>query len=121
MIKIFLGDRPSGIRHAGIKLFPLAALALMVAMSLPARAADDRAVKSRVPPVYPEIAKRMKVAGAVKVQATVDSQGKVTDVKAISGNHMLTLAAEEAVRKWKFEGGAGAATVDVDITFAMTQ
>jgi TonB family protein len=108
-------------RRTGIRIAQLAALALLVAMALPVRAADERAVKSRVPPVYPEIAKRMKIAGVVRVQATVDADGKVTDVKEISGNHMLAVAAEEAVRKWRFEAGSGVATVDVDITFAAAQ
>ena len=58
-----------------------AVLALLLALALPGRAADERAVKSRVPPVYPEIAKRMRITGAVKVEATVDAGGKVTDVK----------------------------------------
>ena len=45
----------------GSVLFQAAVLALGLAMAMPARAADFRAVKSRVPPVYPEIAKRMKI------------------------------------------------------------
>jgi TonB family protein len=102
-------------------LFQTAALALVVAMALPARAAGDRPIKSRVAPVYPEIARRMKIGGAVKIEATVDAQGKVTEVKAFSGNHMLTLAAEDAVRQWKFAPGASGATVDVEINFAISQ
>ena len=64
-----------------------AALVLLVGLALPARAGDDRAVKSRVAPVYPEIAKRLRIGGEVKLEATVDAQGKVKDVKAVSGNH----------------------------------
>jgi TonB family protein len=90
-------------------------------MALPARAADDRAVKQRVSPVYPEIAKRMKIGGEVKLLATVDATGKVTDVKTVSGNHMLSVAAEDAVRKWKFEPGAGESHVDVAVTFNAAQ
>jgi TonB family protein len=97
------------------------ALALMLAIAVPAGAANDRAVKSKVPPVYPELAKRMKITGVVKVEATVDADGKVTGVKTLSGNSALTNAAEDAVRKWKFATGDGTATVDVDVNFAMTQ
>jgi TonB family protein len=104
-----------------MRWFQAAALALIVVMALPARAADERAIKSRVPPVYPEIAKRMKVAGMVKVLAIVDAQGKVTDVKAVSGNRILTVAAEDAVRQWRFASGSGAAAVDVEINFALAQ
>jgi len=109
--------RYRGVRHAAMRLFQAAALALLVSMALPARAADDRPVKQRVPPVYPEIAKRMKIGGEVKLQATVDATGKVTEVKTVSGNHMLSVAAEDAVRKWRFEPGAGEAHVDVAVTF----
>ncbi len=83
--------------------------------------AEERAIKSRVSPVYPEIAKRMRVSGVVKLNVTVDAEGKVQDVKAVSGNSMLSTAAEEAVRKWKFEPGAGQATVSVSINFDLAQ
>jgi TonB family protein len=96
-------------------------LALVAAMTLPGSAATDRPVKSKVPPVYPELAKRMKITGIVKVEATVDADGKVTAVKTLSGSTALQTAAEDAVRKWKFVPGDGTATVAVDVTFNMAQ
>jgi TonB family protein len=96
-------------------------LLLLALLALSAHAADDRAVKSKVPPVYPELAKRMKITGVVKVEATVDAEGKVTDVKTLNGSHTLAPAAEDAVRKWRFVPGPGTSTVDVDINFAMGQ
>ena len=81
--------------------------------------AEDRAVKQRVPSTYPEIAKRMRIEGVVKMSVTVDAEGRVLDVKTISGNRTLSIAAEEAVRKWKFEPGAGVTTVDVSMNFAL--
>ena len=102
-------------------LLKAAAVAALLMCALPGRAADDRPVKSRVQPVYPEIAKRMKVGGTVKLEATVDADGKVTDVKTVSGNRMLSPAAEDAVRKWKFVTGPSTSTVDVDIEFAAPQ
>lgn len=104
----------------GLRWSKAAVLALIMAVALPAVAANDRAVKTKVPPVYPELAKRMKITGIVKVQATVDADGKVTAVKTVTGNSSLQNAAEEAVRKWKFVPGDGTATVDVDVNFAMT-
>jgi TonB family protein len=86
-----------------------------------ASAADERAIKTRVSPVYPEIAKRLRITGAVRVEAVVDPEGKVSDVKTVSGNHMLSSAAEDAVRKWKFAPGATVSTVDVDLNFALSQ
>lgn len=94
---------------------------LVLGMALPCRAGEDRAVKSRVAPVYPELAKRMKIGGVVKVEATVDAEGKVTDVKTVSGNHLLSPAAEDAVRKWKFAPGTENSTVDIDVNFSGAQ
>ncbi|HME59216.1 MAG TPA: energy transducer TonB [Terracidiphilus sp.] len=110
---------PNRLRRAGARLMQATALALMVMLVMPARAADERAVKTRVPPVYPEIARRLKIAGQVKLSVTVDAQGKVTDVQPLSGNHALSAAAEEAVRKWKFAPGDGIATVEVMVNFAL--
>jgi len=108
----------SGWRRAGVWLLQVCALVLMVLLALPGRA-EERAIKSRVAPVYPELAKRMKIGGMVKLEVNVDAGGKVVDVKAISGNHMLATAAEDAVRKWRFEPGTSQTTVVVDVNFAL--
>ena len=112
-------SRGAGCGRAGI--IRAALLALMIAMALPGSAASDRAVKTKVPPVYPELAKRMKISGVVKVEATVDADGKVTGAKSLSGNTALQTAAEDAVRKWKFVPGTRTDTVEVDVNFAMAQ
>jgi TonB family protein len=91
---------------------------LALALTMPS-GAEDRAVKQRVQPVYPEVAKRMRVEGVVKLSVTVDAEGKVLDVKTVSGNHMLSIAAEDSVRRWKFEAGAGVSTVEVSMNFAL--
>lgn len=106
-------------RLLAVRLLPAVALALAVTLAIPARA-DDRAIKSKVPPIYPEIAKRMKVEGVVAVEATVDPSGKVTAAKSVGGNALLAPAAEDAVLKWKFDPGAGTSKVKVDINFVLT-
>ena len=109
-----------GKRRVGMCILEAAAWALLVLIA-PSGNAIDRAVKSKVPPVYPEIARRMKITGVVKVEATVDADGKVTDVKTLTGSRTLSPAAEDAVRKWKFAPAAAMSTEDVDVNFAMTQ
>ena len=106
-------------RRGAKKLFilRLALVVCMVALAMPALAAGDRAVRSRAMPMYPEIAKRMKIFGLVKIEATVDADGKVTAVKTLEGNRILSTAAEEAVRKTRFAPGAGESTEVVDIDF----
>lgn len=121
MAKVNENGARLALRSAGKRGLQVAVLALVAVMTLPGSAASDRPVKSKVPPVYPELAKRMKITGTVKVEATVDADGKVTAVKTLSGTTALQSAAEDAVRKWKFASGDGTDTVAVDVTFSMAQ
>lgn len=114
-------DRNSKSGWAGTKFMQATALALMLAMAMPVWAGDARAVRSRIPPVYPELAKRMKISGAVRLEAAVDAQGKVTEVKELSGNHMLAVAAEEALRQWKFAPASAETNETVEINFMIGQ
>ena len=84
--------------------------------ALPAHA-DERRVEKRVPPVYPELAKRMGITGIVHIEATVAPDGSVTSVKTTSGNKMLSPAAEDAVKRWKFVPGDSQSTIGIDVNF----
>ncbi|OYW04676.1 MAG: hypothetical protein B7X11_02675 [Acidobacteria bacterium 37-65-4] len=57
----------------------------------------------RTDPVYPELARKARLQGAVVVEATIDRQGNVVDTKLV---HDLGLgcgmAVVEAVRSWKY-------------------
>lgn len=114
-------DRYSKFKCEGMKLVKAGVFALLLVTALPTRAADSRAVKSRVSPVYPEIAKRMRVSGMVRLDATVDTQGKVTEVKELSGNHTLAVAAKEALMQWKFEPASSSTNETVEISFNLGQ
>jgi periplasmic protein TonB len=61
------------------------------------------AVVTKVQPAYPAVAKQLRVEGATELEATVSETGAVTAVKIISGNPILTAAAVESVKKWKFK------------------
>src|SRR5271165_4265289 len=106
-------------RRGGIRLCQ--AVALSLALTMPSGATGERAVKSRVAPVYPEIAKRLKIEGTVKIEATVDADGKVSEVKTLTGAHVLSSAAEEAVRKWRFAPSEAQTKVEVEVNFAAQQ
>ncbi len=69
-------------------------------------AADARKVKRTTTPPYPPLAQKMRVAGAVKLEAVVDSNGNVEDVKVISGHPLLKTAASDCVRQWSYESGS---------------
>ena len=108
-----------------IALLQLAVLLAALAAARPVHAADTpsaqpvRAIKQRIAPHYPEIARRMHVSGSVRVEATVNADGTVAATKAVTGNRMLSDAAEDAVRKWKFVPAAEQSKVEVDVNFAL--
>lgn len=54
-------------------------------------------------PVYPTIAKEQRVQGDVKLDFIIDTAGKVTNVKVISGPPLLGPAAIGAVRHWRYQ------------------
>jgi TonB family protein len=110
-----------GLRRMAGGLLPLAVIAMALTATTRLHAADERPIKQRVAPVYPELAKRMRVSGMVKVEATVAPDGSVSATKTVSGNHMLAGAAEDAVHKWKFVPATEQSTVDVEINFALAQ
>ena len=61
-----------------------------------------KAATSKVQPQYPPIARQMKIAGHVEIEAIISTDGSVVTAKALSGNPMLTQPAISAVEKWKF-------------------
>jgi TonB family protein len=78
---------------------PTASTGQRVTMSADASRAVDRTVE----PAYPVLAKQMKVQGAVVMQALIGADGLIQDLKVISGPGILSSAAREAVRQWRFK------------------
>ena len=87
--------------------------------SVPGFAQDgfDRKVKSKVPPSYPEIARKLGLTGTVKLQVVVAPNGSVKETKVIGGHPILVTAAVDAVKKWKFDTASGESTGTVEFRF----
>jgi TonB family protein len=60
-------------------------------------------VSHPVEPSYPLLAKQMKVQGAVILQALIGKEGTIQDLRVVSGPAILSSAAREAVKQWKFK------------------
>jgi TonB family protein len=61
-------------------------------------------IVERVEPQYTETARRVRLEGTVIVQAVIDEQGRVTDVKVLKNLPMgLDQAAVDAVSRWRFQ------------------
>lgn len=54
-------------------------------------------------PNYPAIAKRAAIEGEVTVDAVIDTNGKLTNMKVVSGQPLLQQAALDSLRTWKYE------------------
>lgn len=54
-------------------------------------------------PLYPVIARQARVTGVVVVDAILDEQGNVMEMKVISGPPLLYQAAMDALKQWKYE------------------
>lgn len=83
-------------------------LAAAMVLLRPARTLGEdteitRKVKAKVAPIYPEIARRMNISGTVKLVVVVAPNGSVKSTKVLGGHPLLVSAAEDAVKKWKFE------------------
>jgi TonB family protein len=64
---------------------------------------DAAQVVSRpVEPNYPLLAKQMKVQGSVVLQALIDRAGNIEDLHVLSGPAILSSAAMQAVKQWRF-------------------
>lgn len=87
-----------------ILTFPILVLLACLSLLAPA-SASDRKVKSKVAPTYPELAKKMQVSGAVRLEVTVAPNGTVKNVKVIGGHPLLVDAATDAVKRWRYEAG----------------
>ncbi len=53
-------------------------------------------------PVYPPLAQTAKISGIVIIEAIIAKDGSIRDAKILRGLPMLTDAALEAVRQWRY-------------------
>ena len=52
---------------------------------------------------YPMLAQHMNVQGSVILQAVISAEGVVQDIRVLSGPAILSSAAQQAVREWRFK------------------
>ncbi len=55
-----------------------------------------------VQPKYPQDARARGIEGDVLLQATIDTQGNLTNLKVVQGEPILVEASMDAVKKWKY-------------------
>jgi len=57
----------------------------------------------KVQPVYPPLARQARIQGKVLLQAVISKDGSIENLHLINGHPMLTQAAMDAVKQWKYK------------------
>ena len=94
----------------------LLAMALCVSVGN-LQAQEGRKVLSNPVPTYPEVAKRMRLVGTVKVQIVIGADGKIKGTTFIGGHPVLVSAVEETLKNWKYAPGSGETTTQLEFNF----
>lgn len=74
----------------------------------------------KVTPQYPPTAKTARVQGSVVLQAEIGKDGKVKNLQVVKGQPLLTAAAVDAVKQWRYKPYfLNGQAVDVDTTITV--
>lgn len=80
---------------------------------------STRKLTAEVAPVYPPIARNMRLSGTVRLYATVAPTGKVVHTEVIGGNPLLAQSATSAVSKFVWEPAAEETKELIEINFRL--
>ncbi len=93
---------------------------LAMALSLGAanlQAQESRKVLSNPVPAYPEVARRLRLTGVVKVQVVIGTDGRIKEKTVIGGHPVLVSAVEETLKNWKYAPAGGETTTQLEFNF----
>ena len=97
---------------------------IMAAFTLPHAGAQtsqsdeiNRRAKTKVQPFYPELARKMSIAGTVKIEVTVAPNGTVKEARVVGGHPVLANSALDAAKKWRFEPATTESTGVIEFKF----
>jgi len=76
-----------------------------------------RKIKNLVKPEYSPLARRMNLAGAVKIEVIITPEGKVKRTRILGGHPLLAVEAEKAALGSVFEAGPKETTQTIEFKF----
>ncbi len=92
--------------------------------TLPLASSEEAALHltKRIEPIYPPLARMTRIQGKVVLQLTIGVDGRVVEVRTLSGHPLLLQAALDAVRQWEYKpftmnSKARETAVDVTLDF----
>ncbi len=80
----------------------LMAVGLMAGALAAQNSGNERKVKSKTAPAYPELARRMGVSGKVKIEVVITPDGHVRSTRVIGGHPLLVQVCQASLREWKY-------------------
>jgi bla regulator protein blaR1 len=83
-------------------------------------------IVKKVPPEYPEAAKKAGIQGEVVLRAIIGKDGDVENLQIVSGHPQLAPAAVEAVKQWKYrpylqEGKPVEVETEITVNFTLVK
>jgi TonB family protein len=98
------------------------AASMVLAMVLSATAVnlaaqEGRKVLSNPTPAYPEIAKRLRLEGVVKVQVVIGTDGRIKETNVVGGHPLLVTSVEETLKNWKYAPASSETTALLEFRF----
>lgn len=78
---------------------------------------SGRKILTKITPVYPDLARRINLEGAVKLQVTVTPNGTAKNIEVVGGNPLLVRSAEDAVYKFRWAAAAQESKELIEIRF----
>jgi periplasmic protein TonB len=80
----------------------------------------------QVNPVYPPLARQARIAGTVRLTAIIGRDGAIENLQVSSGHPLLTPAALEAVKQWRYQptllnGEAVEVITQIDVNFTLSR
>jgi protein TonB len=82
-------------------------------------------ILNQVQPVYPRLASSARISGEVRLKAVISKDGRIEDLKLISGHPLLVQAAMDAVKQWTYKptvlnGNPVEVDTEIDVNFALS-
>jgi TonB family protein len=97
-------------------MYAMLAVALSMTGST-AIAQEHRKAISRPAPAYPEIARKMKLSGAVKVQVVISADGQIKETRVIGGHPIFVSIVQDTLKNWKYVPASGETTLVLEFNF----
>lgn len=81
------------------------------------QAQESRKAVSNPVPTYPEVARKLRLSGVVKVQVVIGADGRIKDKTVIGGHPILVNAVEDTLKNWKYAPASGETTTQLEFNF----